>query len=68
MKAYFEVDNDNLPINTDVMSAIEGFQNLAYDIKTFKRTELLTESKYQKLAKEYVFVGSIDSIKYFKKY
>jgi hypothetical protein len=58
MKAYFQIQ-DGLPLNTDIMSAIEGFQNLCYDIKLYNIVDVMS-GKMDNLAKEHTFVGGLD--------
>jgi hypothetical protein len=58
--AYVEIKR-GFPVNTDMMCAIEGFEYLGYDIKTFTREDILS-NKFFLLYNKVPFIGSIDSI------
>jgi hypothetical protein len=60
-QAFIEIKN-GLPINTDIMCAAEGFEQLGYQIRTFERTDILT-GNYRLLYNKCPFIGSIDSMK-----
>jgi hypothetical protein len=60
-QAFIEI-RSGLPVNTDIMCAAEGFEQLGYRIRTFERTDIIT-AKYRLLYGTCPFVGSIDSMK-----
>jgi len=59
-KVYVEI-KDGFPINVDIQNAIDGFEYLSYDIKTYTRVDVLS-GKMDSIAKKNPFVGSIDTI------
>lgn len=60
MNVYVELKKD-LPINSDIQKAIDGFENLCYDIKFVTLEDLILGVKnFENLARNNVFVGSID--------
>ncbi len=61
LQAFIEVKR-GLPINTDIMCAAEGFEQLGYTIRTFERTDILTD-KFRLLYRTNPFVGSIDTMR-----
>lgn len=58
--AYVEIKR-GFPVNTDMMSAIEGLEYLGWNIKTFTKEDILS-NKYFLLYKQCPFVGSVDAI------
>lgn len=60
MKAYVELKR-GLPVNTDIQKAIDGFESLVYDIKTFAKEDIVL-GKFDYAALNNVFVGSIDTM------
>lgn len=62
MKAYVELKR-GFPVNTDIQKAIDGFESLVYDIKTFTKEDIvLGLGKIDYAAMNNVFVGSIDTM------
>lgn len=60
MKAYVELKR-GLPVNSDLQKAIDGFESLVYDIKTFTKEDIVL-GKFDYAALNNVFVGSIDTM------
>jgi len=62
-QVFIEVKGENgLPLNTDIMCAVEGFEQLGYRIRTFEYTDIWTE-KYRLFYSKCPFVGGIDTMK-----
>jgi len=62
LKVYIEYKSD-IPLNSDMMVAIEGFEMLGYIIKSFTKLDIAT-GKFSHLYKTYPFVGSTDAMKH----
>ena len=60
MNAFIEIKN-NLPVNTDIMCAVDGLEYLGYDIRTYTKEDIISE-KYLLLYNKSPFIGSISSI------
>lgn len=61
MKIYVETKR-GFPVNSDIQKAIDGFENLCYDIVPFEYSDIVL-GKYDYAAKHNIFVGSIDTTK-----
>lgn len=61
MKVYVETKR-GFPVNSDIQKAIDGFENLCYDIVPFVHSDVIL-GKYDYAAKHNIFVGSIDTMK-----
>lgn len=61
MRVYYEVKN-NLPINSDIQKAIDGFEFLGFDLFQFSKHELLmAQDKWFPYFSRNIFVASIDT-------
>jgi hypothetical protein len=61
LQAFIEI-KDKLPLNTDIMCAAEGFEQLGYIVRTFEKTDIITE-KFRLLYPTCPFVGGFDTMK-----
>jgi len=57
-KAYYEIRN-GLPVNADIMSAIDGLEYIGYDVKPYTIENVLS-GKMDLLARNNIFVGGLD--------